>query len=107
MIYYRRINFISSSIIVSFGCSIIFAFAAALTLIGAYYDHRKLPASEIILSFSLKRNFQKLISMERTEGDIAILHGVRAFNALMLLLAHKSMAMFYNPYTNRTGMSEV
>ncbi|XP_035739061.1 nose resistant to fluoxetine protein 6-like isoform X2 [Vespa mandarinia] len=86
--------------------SIFFVSVAVLTLIAAYYDHRKLSTSEILLSFSLKRNFQKLISLERIEGDITILHGVRAFNALMLLLAHKSMALFYNPYTNRTGMSE-
>ncbi|KAF7393950.1 hypothetical protein HZH68_010769 [Vespula germanica] len=86
--------------------SIFFVFAAVLTLIAAYYDHCKSSTSEILLSFSLKRNFHKLISLERAEGDIATLHGVRAFNALMLLLAHKSMALFYNPYTNRTDMSE-
>ncbi|KAF7391343.1 hypothetical protein HZH66_009823 [Vespula vulgaris] len=86
--------------------SIFFVSAAVLTLIAAYYDHCKSSTSEILLSFSLKRNFHKLISLERAEGDIATLHGVRAFNALMLLLAHKSMALFYNPYTNRTDMSE-
>lgn len=63
--------------------------------------------NEIFLCFSLKRNFFKLISLERAEGDIATLHGVRALNALMLVLAHKSMALFFNPYVNRTDMSEV
>ncbi|KAI4472344.1 hypothetical protein M0802_016918 [Mischocyttarus mexicanus] len=62
--------------------------------------------SEILLSFSIKRNFNKLISLDIIEDDIASLHGVRAFNALMLLLAHKSMALFFNPYSNRTEMSE-
>ncbi|XP_066603638.1 nose resistant to fluoxetine protein 6 [Prorops nasuta] len=77
-----------------------------LTLVAAYYDHNKLEASELLLSFSLKRNWQKLMSLERPEGDIAALHGVRALNAFMLIVAHKSMALFFNPYVNRTSMTE-
>lgn len=79
----------------------------ALTIVAAYYDHYKIPASELLLSFSLKRNFKQLVSLERQPNDIATLHGVRAINAGMLLLAHKSMALFFNPYANRTEMSEV
>lgn len=79
----------------------------ALTIVAAYYDHYGIPANELLLSFSLKRNFIKLVSLERSQSDIATLHGVRAINAAMLLLAHKSMALFFNPYTNRTDMSEV
>ncbi|XP_043498479.1 nose resistant to fluoxetine protein 6-like [Polistes fuscatus] len=85
---------------------ILFVTVLALTLVAAYYDHYKISTNEILLSFSIKRNFNKLVSLERTDGDIASLHGVRAFNALMLLLAHKSMALFFNPYSNRTEMSE-
>ncbi|XP_043525105.1 nose resistant to fluoxetine protein 6-like [Frieseomelitta varia] len=77
-----------------------------LTIVAALYDHYKIPASELLLSFSLKRNFKKLVSLERRQNDIATLHGIRAINALMLLLAHKSMALFFNPYANRTEMSE-
>lgn len=79
----------------------------ALTIITACYDHYKIPTSELLLSFSLKRNFKKLVSLERGQNDIATLHGVRAINAIMLVLAHKSMALFFNPYSNRTEMSEV
>ncbi|CAK9807752.1 Nose resistant to fluoxetine protein 6 [Anthophora plagiata] len=86
--------------------SLFFMAIFTLTIIAAYYDHYKIPASELFLSFSLKRNFKKLISLERRQNDIATLHGVRAINALMLLLAHKSMALFFNPYVNRTEMSE-
>lgn len=87
--------------------SLIFVAISVLTIVAALYDHYKIPASELLLSFSLKRNFKKLISLERRQNDIATLHGVRAINALMLLLAHKSMALFFNPYANRTEMSEV
>lgn len=48
-----------------------------------------------------------LFSTERPKGDIASVHGIRFMNALMLIAAHKSMALFFNPYVNRTEMSEV
>ncbi|XP_076165792.1 nose resistant to fluoxetine protein 6 [Ptiloglossa arizonensis] len=86
--------------------SLLFMTIFALTIVAAYYDHYKIPASELLLSFSLKRNFKQLVSLERQPNDIATLHGVRAINAGMLLLAHKSMALFFNPYANRTEMSE-
>ncbi|XP_012283860.1 nose resistant to fluoxetine protein 6 [Orussus abietinus] len=77
-----------------------------LCLVAAVYDHLELPANKIFLSFSLKRNLKQLFSLNRSESDIATLHGVRALNALMLILAHKSMALFFNPYVNRTAMTE-
>ncbi|XP_043792229.1 nose resistant to fluoxetine protein 6-like [Apis laboriosa] len=86
--------------------SLFFMAIFALTIIAACYDHYKISTSELLLSFSLKRNFKKLISLERGQNDIATLHGVRAVNAIMLVLAHKSMALFFNPYSNRTEMSE-
>ncbi|XP_031833767.2 nose resistant to fluoxetine protein 6 isoform X1 [Nomia melanderi] len=86
--------------------SLLFIIILALTIVAALYDHYNIPASELFLSFSLKRNCMKLISLEREKNDIATLHGIRAINALMLLMAHKSMALFFNPYSNRTEMSE-
>ncbi|XP_046734694.1 O-acyltransferase like protein-like isoform X1 [Diprion similis] len=86
--------------------SCFFMSVIALAVVATVYDHYGLSASELLLSFSLKRNFNKLISLERGEGDIASLHGVRALNALMLVVAHKSMALFFNPYLNRTEMAE-
>lgn len=80
---------------------------AILTIIAGICDHNNANISEILLAFSIKRNFKKLVSMKRTDGDIPTLHGVRAINAFMLIIAHKSMALFFNPYVNRTGMSEV
>lgn len=45
--------------------------------------------------------------MDRNPNDIESLHGIRFLNAVLLLLAHKSMALFFDPYINRTEMAEV
>lgn len=66
-----------------------------------------MPSGELLLSFSLKRNWRELFSLERPQGDIASLHGIRFLNSLMLIVAHKSMATFFVPYMNRTHMAEV
>ncbi|XP_025992851.1 O-acyltransferase like protein [Solenopsis invicta] len=86
--------------------SLFFVTILVLTLVAALYDHLEIPASELLLSFSLKRNIRKLFSLERPKGDIESLHGLRFLNSLLLLTAHKSMAIFFMPYMNRTYMSE-
>ncbi|XP_011881618.1 PREDICTED: nose resistant to fluoxetine protein 6 [Vollenhovia emeryi] len=86
--------------------SLLFVTVLVLTLVAAYYDHCEIPASELLLSFSLKRNTLKLFSLERPQGDIASLHGIRFLHSVLLLVAHKSMAVFFNPYINRTYMGE-
>lgn len=58
-------------------------------------------------AFSLRKNAVALFSLSRSTDDIESVHGVRAINALLLLVAHKCMAFFFNPYTNRTVMTEV
>lgn len=63
--------------------------------------------SKVLHSFSLKRNIRQLLSVNASPEDIRSVHGIRALNALMLLVSHKSMAMFFNPYSNRTTMTEV
>ncbi|KAH0564337.1 nose resistant to fluoxetine protein 6-like [Cotesia glomerata] len=85
---------------------IFFAGVIILSIVSAVCDHYNVYANEILLSFSLKRNFRKLISLQRSQNDIATVHGVRAINALMLIVAHKSMAIFFYPYANRTTMAE-
>lgn len=59
------------------------------------------------MAFSLRKNLKSLLSLERPENDIASVHGIRFLNAFMLIAAHKSMALFFNPYINRVEMSEV
>lgn len=62
---------------------------------------------EWIVAFSLRKNVITLISTKRSADDIEAVHGIRFLNAIMLLLAHKSMALFFLPYANRTEMVEV
>ncbi|XP_075219173.1 drop dead [Lycorma delicatula] len=62
---------------------------------------------EVLLSFSLLTNSKKLFSVTRSPDDIPSIHGIRALNAFMLLVSHKSMALFFNPYINRTSMTEI
>ena len=62
---------------------------------------------KLIQSFSLRKNVLALFSMSRSPGDIESIHGIRAINAVLLLIAHKCMALFFNPYLNRTVMAEV
>lgn len=63
--------------------------------------------SDLLTSFSLIRNSKHLFSLERDSGDITMAHAIRLFNAVMLVLSHKCMALFFNPYSNRTAMTEL
>lgn len=61
----------------------------------------------MLVSFSLWKNSKALFSLERSPGDVTTIHGIRFINAALLLISHKSMALFYNPHMNRTRMIEV
>ncbi|XP_014245510.1 O-acyltransferase like protein [Cimex lectularius] len=61
---------------------------------------------DLLICFSLKKNCKKLFSTEVAPDDISSVHGIRFLNAIMLYISHKSMALFYNPYMNRTIMAE-
>jgi len=60
-----------------------------------------------VQAFSLRKNVSVLFSLSRSPDDIESLHGIRALNAVLVLLAHKAMALSLNPYLNRTTMAEV
>lgn len=62
---------------------------------------------ELLVSFSLWKNSKALFSLDRSPSDVSTIHGIRFINAALLLISHKSMAVFYNPYINRTKMIEV
>jgi peptidoglycan/LPS O-acetylase OafA/YrhL len=47
------------------------------------------------------------IFIKDVSGDIKTAHSIRLFNAIMLLVSHKCMALYFNPYVNRTEMSEL
>lgn len=63
-------------------------------------------ADEWCTAFSLDKNLRWLFSTNSSPGDIEAVHGIRFLNAVMLIFSHKSMAMFFNPYNNRTTMAE-
>lgn len=46
-------------------------------------------------------------SVKDSKDEYKTVHGVRALGALALVISHKTMALFYNPYVNRSTMSEV
>ncbi|KAL7028534.1 hypothetical protein ACKWTF_005883 [Chironomus riparius] len=79
-----------------------------LTVVSTVYDC--CGSSEIknrlAVSFSIKKNTKALFA-QREQNDIRIAHSIRLFNAVMLLISHKCMALFYLPYSNRTWMTEV
>ncbi|CAD7077419.1 unnamed protein product [Hermetia illucens] len=62
--------------------------------------------NEWFVAFSLRKNWRWLFSVEDNPNDIKTVHGIRFLNAMMLLFSHKSMAVFFNPYINRTQLSE-
>lgn len=59
-----------------------------------------------MVAFSLVKNTKELVSLKHDPSDIPTAHSIRFFNAIMLIISHKCMAMFFNPYVNRTEMSE-
>lgn len=69
-------------------------------------DSEKPLILKLISQFSLKNNITKFFDTSSKE-HIAGLDGIRSWNALGLYAAHKSFALFYNPYTNKTQMIEV
>lgn len=64
-------------------------------------------ADDLLVAFSLWKNTKSLISMKRNPSDIGTIHGIRFINAILLVISHKTMAVFFNPHVNRTTMIEV
>ncbi|KAK4880106.1 hypothetical protein RN001_008252 [Aquatica leii] len=82
---------------------VIILLAVASTVYDLYTDDKR----DILVAFSLRKNVSALFSTERTTNDIESVHGIRFINAFMLVISHKSMALFFIPYMNRTNMSEI
>ncbi|GJQ67617.1 hypothetical protein Trydic_g8420 [Trypoxylus dichotomus] len=78
----------------------IFLFEVFASLYNMYCKNK----NNVILAFSIKNNFLKLRSLKN--NDIEAIHLVRFMNGLMLMAAHKSMAIMYLPYINRTSAAE-
>jgi hypothetical protein len=60
-----------------------------------------------VQAFSVRKNVSALFSLSRSLDDIESVHGIRAFSALLILVCHKTIALLFNPYFNRTSLAEV
>lgn len=64
--------------------------------------------NKLFEAFALQKNWKRLIETKPNDGsEIRAVHGIRFMSALGLIMSHKAMALFYNPYLNRTDMVEV
>ncbi|XP_045467072.1 O-acyltransferase like protein-like isoform X2 [Harmonia axyridis] len=84
-------------------------FLTALATIRGYYGHNlkeKDKLLQLVDCFNLIDNFSNLTTVKDSQDEVKSIHGVRALGALALIIAHKTMALFYNPYINRSTMSE-
>nr|CAD7256297.1 unnamed protein product [Timema shepardi] len=92
-------------------CAILFFVAIiAATVIGTFRDYCNVSQTEdstfwkLVKCFSLRRNWKTLSNTKSSPDDVKSVHGLRAINALALIMFHKSAAFQFNPYTNRTAM---
>ncbi|XP_030382326.1 nose resistant to fluoxetine protein 6 [Scaptodrosophila lebanonensis] len=86
-----------------------FVLVLSMALLSTIYDRctkTQAQQNEWCTAFSLDKNLRWLFSTRSSPSDIEAVHGIRFLNAMMLIFSHKSMAMFFNPYNNRTEMSE-
>ncbi|CAH1130534.1 unnamed protein product [Ceutorhynchus assimilis] len=84
-----------------------FASIILFELFATFYDnYANGPKNQWITSFSIQKNIKTLVTIKRSSGDIQSIHGIRMLNAILLVLAHKSMALFFMPYVNRTQAVE-
>lgn len=77
-----------------------------VVVLSTIYECKSETKNEWLTSFSLVRNTKAIFCVKEDPNDVACVHGLRFLNAFLLIVAHKSMALFYNPYINRTRMSE-
>uniref|UniRef100_A0A336N027 CSON009625 protein n=1 Tax=Culicoides sonorensis TaxID=179676 RepID=A0A336N027_CULSO len=78
-----------------------------LLISASLYEYYKTDNKNVwIVAFSLIKNTKNILNLKREPNDIACIHGIRAVNAYLLIISHKSMALFFNPYINRTSMAE-
>lgn len=76
-------------------------------IISKFLNFPSIFPGELFISFSLCKNTKALFNITPNPNDISIIHGIRFINAALLLISHKSMALFFNPHMNRTKMIEV
>lgn len=83
---------------------VLFSTVASVCSLLGYENYSKM--ARIINCFDVFTNWNSLTSVTEDEKDVKSIHGIRALSALGLLMSHKTMALFYNPYMNRSQMTE-
>lgn len=76
--------------------------------------------ARLLLAFAIQKNWKQLTDFDNKDckngsavnkasnnEEIKAVHGIRALSALALLMSHKSVALMYNPYINRTHTMKV
>jgi peptidoglycan/LPS O-acetylase OafA/YrhL len=62
--------------------------------------------NELFLAFSIKKNFNEIISTKTNDKEITTLHGIRFINTMLILVCHKCMEIHYHPIANRTMIKD-
>ncbi|XP_061386381.1 nose resistant to fluoxetine protein 6-like, partial [Musca vetustissima] len=85
-----------------------FTIILSITILSTVYHlcTKSKKPNDWLVAFSLDKNLRWLFNTSSSSDDIEAVHGLRLLNAIMLLFSHKSMAIFFNPYDNRTEMAE-
>ncbi|KAK4883163.1 hypothetical protein RN001_006482 [Aquatica leii] len=85
-------------------------------------SYRETKWLKLLFCFSLQNNWEQLTTLgkrsqknleknnneraNKVNEEIRSIHGIRALSAIALLICHKSVALMYNPYINRTPAME-
>ncbi|KAH1022512.1 hypothetical protein HUJ04_011905 [Dendroctonus ponderosae] len=72
----------------------------------AIFLQKHAKALQFLKCFDFQENFRQLTERPANRNEYKSVHGVRFFSALALIMAHKTMALLYNPYINKAWMAE-
>ncbi|KAG4077902.1 hypothetical protein HA402_013836 [Bradysia odoriphaga] len=86
--------------------AIFFLVVILVATLSTVVDLKVVDPNPWLVAFSLRKNLRATFNLKRAPNDIECIHGIRFFNAFLLMVSHKSMAIFFDPYINRTQLSE-
>nr|CAD7441389.1 unnamed protein product [Timema bartmani] len=62
---------------------------------------------KMLMAFSIKKTLPELLSVDKGDGDIKCIHGIRALATVALYVAHKVLALAFLPYSNRIHLTQL
>ncbi|XP_070502348.1 O-acyltransferase like protein-like [Chironomus tepperi] len=80
-----------------------------ISCVATIYDLNSLQSqkNETLMAFSMKKNFNEIMSTDISPREIPSLHGIRIINSLMLIMGHKTMGVYFQPIINKVETSEL